>query len=64
MQEKTNDLILFIIFVKLYIKSHTKIKIPLNYLESCTKYLRQTLAFMWNSALRENLNVCFSRDFY
>ena len=27
-----------------------------------TKYLRQTL--MWNTALREKFNFCFSRDFY
>ena len=28
-----------------------------------TKYLRPTLVFMWNSALRENFNFCFSRVF-
>ena len=28
-------------------------------LQAWTKYLRQTLLFMWNSALRENLNSYF-----
>ena len=31
---------------------------------SFTKYLRQTLVFVPNSALQEKLNFCFSRDFY
>ena len=31
-----------------------------SYLESFMKYLRQTLIFMLNSALREKLNFCFS----
>ena len=30
---------------------------------SVTKYLRQTLAFMWNSALREKFSFCFFRRF-
>ena len=33
-------------------------------LQSFTKYLRQTPVFMWNSALREKSNFCFSADFY
>ena len=33
-------------------------------LQSFTKYLRQTPVFMWNSALREKCNFCFSADFY
>ena len=33
-------------------------------LRSITKHLRQTLIFMWNSALREKFNFCFSWDFY
>ena len=28
------------------------------------KILRQTLAFMWNRALREKFNFCFLGDFY
>ena len=32
-------------------------------LQSFTKYLRLTLVFMLNSALREKFNVCFSRVF-
>ena len=31
--------------------------------QSCTKYLRQTLVFMWNSTLREKFNFYFSVDF-
>ena len=31
---------------------------------SFTKYLRQTLVFVTNSALQEKLNFYFSRDFY
>ena len=31
--------------------------------QSFKKYLRQTLVFMWNSALREKLYFCFSRVF-
>ena len=34
-----------------------------NKLQSCTKYLRLTLVFMCNSALREKFNSCFSRVF-
>ena len=33
-------------------------------LESWTKYLRQTLIFMWNSALRKEFNFYFSGVFY
>ena len=33
-------------------------------LQSLTKYLRQTLAFMRNKALQEKFNFCFSGDFY
>ena len=33
-------------------------------LQSFTKYLRQTLVFMWNSALPEKFNSCFPGDFY
>ena len=29
-------------------------------LQSLTKYLRQTLVFIWNCALRERFNLCFS----
>ena len=29
-----------------------------------TKYLRQTIVFMWNSTLREKLNFYFSGDFW
>ena len=29
-----------------------------------TKFLRQNLAFMWNSALWEKFNFRFTRDFY
>ena len=32
-------------------------------LQSLTKYLRLTLVFMWNKALREKFNFCFSRIF-
>ena len=32
-------------------------------LQPFTKYLRQTLVFIWNSALREKFNFCFWRDF-
>ena len=32
-------------------------------LQSFTGYLRLTLGFMWNSALREKFDFCFSRDF-
>ena len=32
-------------------------------LQSFAKYLRLTQVFMWNSALREKLNFCFSRGF-
>ena len=31
--------------------------------ESCTKYLRQTLGFIWNSILREKFNFYFLSDF-
>ena len=31
--------------------------------QSLTKYLRQTLVFMWNSAIREKFNFYFSGDF-
>ena len=31
--------------------------------QSSTKYLRLTLVFMWNSALQEKFNFCFSRVF-
>ena len=34
-----------------------------NDLQSLTKYFRQTLFFIWNSALRQRLNFCLSRDF-
>ena len=34
-----------------------------NKLQLRTKYLRQTLVFMWNSALREKFNFCFSGVF-
>ena len=33
------------------------------FLQSFKKYMRQTLVFMWNSALREKLNFCFLRVF-
>ena len=33
-------------------------------LQSFTKYLRQTLVFMLNSALQEKFSFCFSGDFY
>ena len=33
-------------------------------LQSFTKYLRQALVFMWNSALPEKFDLCFSGDFY
>ena len=33
-------------------------------LQSFTKYLRLTLVFMWNSALREKFKFCFSRAFW
>ena len=32
--------------------------------QSFTKYLRLTIVFMWNSALRKNSNICISRVFY
>ena len=32
-------------------------------LQPFTKYLRLTLVFLWNSALREKFNFCFSRVF-
>ena len=31
----------------------------LHALQSCTKYLRQTLVFIWNSAPGEKFNFCF-----
>ena len=34
------------------------------FLQSFTKYLGQSLVFMWNTALREKFNFYFSRDFY
>ena len=34
-----------------------------NILQPFTKYLRLTLVSMWNSALREKVNFCFSRVF-
>ena len=33
------------------------------YLQTFTKYLRQTLVFMWNSALREKFNFYFCKSF-
>ena len=30
------------------------------HLQSCKKYIRKTLVFMWNSTLREKFNFCFS----
>ena len=33
-------------------------------LQSFTKYLRQTLVFIWNSALQEKFNFSFGGDFY
>ena len=33
------------------------------YLQSFTKYLRLTLVFIWNSALREKFNFCFLKGF-
>ena len=33
-------------------------------LQSFTKYLRLTLVFIWNSALREKFIFCFSKVFY
>ena len=32
--------------------------------QSFTKYVRLTLVSMWNNALREKLNFCFSRVFW
>ena len=32
-------------------------------LQSFTKYLRLTLVFMWNTALREKFNFCFQEFF-
>ena len=37
---------------------------PMKKPQSFTKYLRQTLIFMWNSALRGEFNFCFSGEFY
>ena len=34
------------------------------YLQAFTKYLRQTLDFVWNNPLRENLKLYFSGDIY
>ena len=36
----------------------------LELLQLFTKYLRQILIFMWNSALREKLNFYFAGEFY
>ena len=33
-------------------------------LQSFKRYLRRTLVFVWNSALREKATFCFSRDCY
>ena len=38
-------------------------KVVINVLQPFTKCSRQTLVFMWNSALRENFNFCFSGFF-
>ena len=34
------------------------------HLQSFTRYYRQSLVFMWNGALQERFNFCFSGDFY
>ena len=34
------------------------------HLQSFTGYYRQSLVFMWNGALQERFNFCFSGDFY
>ena len=58
--EQSNDL-----FINCISKSLNKNLVhALIYLQSFTKYLRQIIVFMWNSALRENFNFCFSEDFY
>ena len=35
-----------------------------NSLQSFTRYLRHALVFMWDNALREEFNFCFSGEFY
>ena len=35
-------------------------KFTAKHLQSCKKYIRKTLVFMWNSTLREKFNFCFS----
>ena len=40
-----------------------KVRNPFQW-QSFTKYLRQTLVFMWNSAVPKICNFCFSWEFY
>ena len=54
-----------VLFGKIWFKkSKLLVYAEIWYLQSFTKYSRQTLVFMWNSALREKFNFSFLRNFY
>ena len=65
--KKNNFMYLFVMYINIYV--HLFIICLCIYLFSLyvqwwTKYLRQTLVFMWNSTLRENFNFYFSAAFW
>ena len=51
-------------YVAEFLNSYSNDAQPMKKPQSFTKYLRQTLIFMWNSALRGEFNFCFSGEFY
>ena len=58
-------IVIFLINNKWHSNNNTDswIKAHLFTIQSWTKYMGQTLVFMWNSAIWENFNLCFSAVF-